>query len=82
METIIYEIERYITDNIELDLDYLKNVSDLHKNISELKVYYIFALFKAGQFELAVKELDFLEQSKNLESDSFFLLTKCLIDTN
>ncbi|QZK90030.1 hypothetical protein K5V07_05810 [Flavobacterium sp. CHNK8] len=82
METIIYEIERYITDNVELDLDYLKNVSDLHKNISELKVYYIFALFKAGQFKFAVKELDFFEQPKNLENDSFFLMTKCLIDSN
>lgn len=81
METIIYKIERYITDNIVLDLDYLKNVSEKYKNISELKAYYIYALFKAGQYELAILELDFLEQSKNLEKDSIFLMTKELINS-
>lgn len=80
METIIYEIERYITDNIVLDLDYLKKFSDKYKNISELKVYYIYALFKDSQFELATQELDFLEQSKNFEKNSFSLMVKCLID--
>ncbi|MCA6423779.1 MAG: hypothetical protein IM568_13340 [Flavobacterium sp.] len=80
MGKIIYEIERYLTDNIKLDLDYLKIVSDKNKNISELKAYYIYALFKTGQFELAAKELEFLEQSKNLKKDSFFLMAKSLIE--
>jgi hypothetical protein len=48
----------------------LKNVSDLHKT-SELK--FITFCFKAGQFKLQQKELDFfLNNQKNLENDSFF----------
>ena len=80
MDTIVYEIERYLTDNIDLDLDYMKNISDNHKNISELKAYYAYALFKAGQFELASIELNILEQSKNLEKNSIFLMVKSLIE--
>ena len=67
METIIYEIERYITDNVELDLDYLKNVSDLHKNISELKVY---------DNKLYIHELHYKSENEILQTLSNEMLLK------
>jgi tetratricopeptide (TPR) repeat protein len=85
MEKEIYEVERYFTDNIDLDVDYLKKISDNHVNILELRVYYIFALYKTNQIKLASEEIEKLitfDQSKALQKNSFFLMVKSLVQIN
>ncbi|KFF03216.1 tetratricopeptide repeat protein [Flavobacterium reichenbachii] len=81
-EKEIYEIERYLTDNIELDLDYLKDFSNKHADIEELKVYYFYALYKNNKIKLASEELASLNQSIKLQENSFFLMVKSLVQIN
>lgn len=82
IEKEIYEIERYFTDHIDLDLDYLKKISSKHVNILELRVYYVYALYKTDNIKLANEELISLNQSKTLQENSFFLMVKSLVQIN
>ena len=82
MKNEIYEIERYIADNIDLDVDYLKEFSNNYVNNSELKIYYIYGLFKTNQIKLANEELVALNESENFQKNSFFLMVKSLVQIN
>ena len=82
MKKEIYEIERYTTDNIDLDVDYLKEFSNNYVNNSELKIYYIYGLYKTNQIKLANEELVALNESENFQKNSFFLMVKSLVQIN
>ncbi|MBF4485039.1 hypothetical protein [Flavobacterium sp. CSZ] len=85
IEKEIYEIEKYLTDNIDLDVDYLKEFSNKHVNILELRTYYVYALYKTNQIEFAseeIGELIALYQSKAIQKNSFFLMVESLVQIN
>lgn len=82
MEKEIYEIERYITDNIIIDINYLKKLTKKNDDITELKVYYIYGLYKENQIKSAINELAILKKTTALEKSSFFLMVKSLIQIN
>jgi tetratricopeptide (TPR) repeat protein len=82
MENIVFEIDKYITENIEIDTDYLKEVSNRFNDVKELKIFYLYGLFKTNQIKLAYKELQALNLTEKNNNDSLYLMVKCLIEKN
>jgi tetratricopeptide (TPR) repeat protein len=75
----ICEIERYITDNINIDINYLKELTNQKDGGIKLRIYYIYGLFKTNHLKLAKDELKLLNESESLEKNSFFLMVQSLV---
>ncbi|WP_188362952.1 tetratricopeptide repeat protein [Flavobacterium orientale] len=79
MKREIYEIERYITDNIIIDVNYVEEFTNKHGEIKELKAFYIYSLYKTNQIKTANDALLTLNISEDFEKNSFFLMVKSLV---
>ncbi len=79
-EEIISKVELYITENLNIDISYLKDFSIEFSNIPEIRVYYIYALYKLNQFELGIQELNKINDLIYLQKNHFYIMVKNLLE--
>ena len=82
MDEIILVAEKYLTDNIKIDVSYLKDLSNSFDYNKTLKLFYIYSLYKDEKIELAYKEFISYNFDILKNQDSFYEMISCLLNAD